>query len=483
MRILIFFDSFSKHRSTVKGSMVRHTLRMLTRLVSAGDGNLEKDIRILAACGHRSMSREYPQLKPCMIRPLKDTSTVIPGMILRQKNQKGFLRKEILDYSNKSDPYIVYLTWAKQQFDYQVLVCLSDSKVVQQFARTAGIPCIALRQGYSSPDLYDSVVFALDCEEPQYFPGDLLPIAALQRLLPVNLFESTLSPLTSRHAESIYRTAGRNVLIAFGKDVDDYRECRVSMEDVWDTVLPVLTKAGYVCYILSSGSSRVNPMSHREWEEARHLCETYKNVTWLSGIRSNLDRLRLIAKMDVVVSRYSSSGYDAILMGKPVVLLESLPWQAPGNALSIQDLLREGFRPSHLHQCREQSLCMANLLLRRILIPKELAFERSFFMERVEKLCVQAGVALGGEGTLIQQGLPKLIPEDFDWIRQQMTESYLLNHSGMLKVFGRHRQITNSPKLDRMRRKGRKLIRDPLKFLLDSQYIGLKTVGALLEKI
>lgn len=428
------------------------------------------------------MSREYPKLKPCMMHPSRDTSPVISGTLLRQKNQKGFLGKEILDCSNKSDPYIACLTWAKQQFDYQVLVCLFDSNVVQQFARTASIPCIVLRQGYPSPDLYDSVVFALDREVPQYFSGDLLPIAALQRLLPVNLFESTLSPLSSRHAESIYRTAGRNALIALGKDVDDHRECRVSMEEVLDTILPALTKSGYACHILLSGSSRGNLVSHHEWGEARHLRETSKNVTWLTDIRSNLDRLRLIAKMDVVVSRYSSSGYDAILMGKPVVLLESLPWQGLGNTISMQDLRREGFRPSHLHQCREQSLCMANLLLRRILIPKELAFERSFFMERIEKLCVQAGVALGGEGTLMQKGLPKLIPEDFDWIRQQMAESYIYTQSGILKPYRFSKLHTRSTKLDRMQRKWRKFLRDPLKFLLDSQHISLKTMGTLLKK-
>jgi hypothetical protein len=104
-------------------------------------------------------------------------------------------------------------------------------------------------------------------------------------------------------------------------------------------------------------------------------------------------------------------------------------------------------------------------------------------MDRIEKLCVHAGIALDGEQASALKDLSELAPGDLNRIHHQVPKPYLTNHSSMLKVFGRNGLIISSSKFDRMRRKGRKLIRDPVKFLLDSQYPSLKTVGALLEKI
>jgi hypothetical protein len=483
MRILIFIDAFSRFDSTQKGSIVRHTLRMFAASFSADAGNLGKDLRILAAHGHRSMSREYPQLKTCIIQPLSDTSSAISSTILRKNNQRDSPGREGLDCSNRSDFYKACLAWTKQRFDYQLIVRLSDNEIVRRFAVTAGIPCIVLREGYPSPYLYDSVVFELDREEPQCSSGDLLPFAALQRLLPVNIFEIALSPLVSRHTVSIYRSAEKNALIALEGDMNANTKGCASIDDVFNVVLPVLIRSGYVCYLLLSDARKGRSMRQHEYRAARRFCETSKNVVWLTGVRSDMDRLKLLAKMDVVVSRGSSSGYDAILMGKPVVLLERLPLQGFDNTISIQDLQREGFHQMHLNRCREYSLRMANLFLRRILVPKKLAFEKSYFMERVKRLCMQGNVAADREWPSTVEAITELMPEDLNRIRRQMAESYIYTQSGILKPYRFSKLHICSTKLDRMQRKWRKFLRDPLKFLLDSQHAGLKTVGALLEKI
>lgn len=475
MRILIFLDTFRISDSTQKGSVVRHTLRMFAASFSAGNVSIGKDFRILAAHGYRSMSRVYPKLKPRILHPLANESSILSGNLLRQANQ----RREFLDRFDDSGTYTACLAWAKERFDYQVILCLSGGEMVRKFAVAEGIPCIVLRQGYPSPYLYDCVIFDLDRESPPCLSGDSLPFAALQRLLPVNLYEIGFSPLAaSRHAESIYRSTGKNALIV----LDAESGCHIRTDAVFNVIMPALLRSGYACHLLPTDSRKGRSIRRHQYRAARRYRKTSENIVWLTGIRSDMERLKLLAKMNVVVSRNSCSGYDAILMGKPVLMLDDVAWAGVDNPFLLQDLQREGFCEKHLERCRAHSLRMANLLLRRILVSKGLAFEKKYFMERVKRLYIQGIAAAGWECDSTAEGSTEWMAEDIDRIRRRLPEPYLLGRSGALRIFGRRNAITGHSKLDRMRRKARKLARDPVKFLQDSQYSGLKAVGALLDK-
>lgn len=489
MRILIYLDA-PLHTGQAKfaKSMARRLVRMLADSLSKGNEEVLDTVRILIGQKYRFLSRDFPALEGRLFCPSRKEIGTHVGAEDRAPESSDATDTYNASQAYHPEPRESSLAWALGSFNCDVIVCLYENSAVRQFAQSVGIPCIFLRKGYCSTYLYDAVIFDVDEAVLPALPSDpvdLQPFSTLQRMLPKDLFDRALMPLDSRHARTIYRSIGNNVLIPLNRQDDSNTRPSLhdrNTKDLLMAILPRLTAAGYVCYVLPYPCSKRCSINRRDHRLAKRLCQSLKNVVWLTDIRTPGQCTSLINKMDVVIAQDSPLGFDAMLMGLPVILLGKTVWPGFENAASILDLENGRLCPEQLKACRQQSLRMANFLLRWALVPTGLAFDGTYFVHRIERLWARAkgGVWEGGPSSQVYNS--ETILSEYDVLRRYHLNSTCYKPTEQLLMHSQRAYHNYYNKLDRVQRKGRKFLRDPYKFLLDSQHLSLRSMGQILAR-
>jgi hypothetical protein len=292
--------------------------------------------------------------------------------------------------------------------------------------------------------------------------------------------DAAFRPLSIRHASAIYRNIGRNVLIPlqFRDDPNvilgsEYRTMLAFLRQV----VPILLKGGYVVYILPHPSAKARCLNRADHAAASAYCKSFKNVVWLADIDRRKDYLSLLKKMDVVVTINSRSGFDAMVMGKPVIPLGVAAYNL-GQMLTLADLVAGDPELLRRRQLKEHTCRVVNLLLRQFLVPKAFTFEFSNFISSVQRVC-QCQTVFETEGTVGLTDFLNVTPPLGLGNVNFMAPSFVSqNREEVTRFLVDGAKFQNKrDTLERIQRKLRKLWLDPHKFLTDSRYGFLRVLG------
>ncbi|WP_169725749.1 hypothetical protein [Maridesulfovibrio bastinii] len=299
------------------------------------------------------------------------------------------------DISNRYRAILEHIKYST--FDFQYIVYWGTNGAVQAFAKEHGIVPIAMEQGVTRTPFIESI-----CMDPLGVNGESftpltdldsvepLPLSVLQRCAIADVshgqeFDALYRPLTTKHAEDIMDGVGRNILIPLQLD-DDANILEHSdvgnMLDFLQQVIPQLVKVGYRCLVKPHPGALF-----RDYNVVRHeMCRTYvenqKGAFWIDGIDNREDYLCLIGKSEAVVVVNSSLGFEAMLMGCPVIPFGKAPYVFKNSPLTFSDVLSKkiNYESWQLHAEK-----VGTLLLFNYLIPKSKAFSYQFFCASVAR--------------------------------------------------------------------------------------------------
>ena len=157
-------------------------------------------------------------------------------------------------------------------------------------------------------------------------------------------------PISSRHADRLYRCSKPIALIAM--QLDDDSNCLIhskysGMAEMIREVVPKLVDGGWRVFVKphpgaapernTGGARWMNVEGHEN--SRRFVAENYaeEDVIWLDDVPVS-EYVSLLSKVDALVSVNSSMGFEAMLSGKIAVTLGNAPYNVGGGLPSIDDL-------------------------------------------------------------------------------------------------------------------------------------------------
>lgn len=162
--------------------------------------------------------------------------------------------------------------------------------------------------------------------------------------------DAMMRPITSRHAERIYRSDKPLALIAM--QLDDDSNCLIhsgysGMEQMIRETVPKLVNAGWRVLVKphpgaaperNSGARKMNVEGHERSREFIRVNFSEDEVVWLDDVPVS-EYVSLLAKSDALISVNSSMGFEAMLAGKIAVTLGNAPYNVANGLPTVDDLV------------------------------------------------------------------------------------------------------------------------------------------------
>lgn len=399
MNILFYLEPHPiRERSESFNWIGRAVIKMIEDHFFAGRTQ-SAEIKILASReARKKLLEEFPGCK-CLLKLRPDDEEFINDWNAPWNNNSITIWRQIMRGEGKiSARYQAILEHIKYSvFDFQYLVYWGSNGAVQTFAKEHRVVPIAMEQGVTRTPFIESI-----CMDPLGVNGNSFPpLSQLDKISPLPLpilqrcaladitddqkFDALYRPLSTKHAEVIMAGIGRNILIPLQLDDDanilEHSDVN-NMLDFLNQVVPPLAKAGYRCLVKPHPGASLRAYNAKRHDACRAFVLQQRKAFWIDGIDNRVDYLSLIAKSEAVVVVNSSLGFEAMLMGCPVVPFGKAPYVFANAPLNFSDILA---RTIDRKAWKVHAEKVGTLLLFHYLIPKNKAFNYSFFCTTVAR--------------------------------------------------------------------------------------------------
>lgn len=283
-----------------------------------------------------------------------------------------------------SQLYFDILEYIHRRYGFDNYVYWGTNGAIRKFAESAGVRSMSLGLGvtrypwesrYCDFDGGNGDAYSQKLDLSCFDPLDLERWNAEQMKGASSV--PGFAPLASRHAGEILRHDSPTAVIAL--QLDDDSNCIAhsdfsGMEQMVRSVVPQLVAAGWEVLVKPHPGAVLercidqdtlcNYLAHEACR--KFITEEFPDRTiWLDDIKPECYRT-FLSSVDAVICVNSSVGFEAMLMGKPVVALGRAPYNI-GSPLGIDDLCNGYDRDKYDDKARR----IANLMLNYYLYPKK----------------------------------------------------------------------------------------------------------------
>ena len=277
------------------------------------------------------------------------------------------------------------LEYAHKRFSFDQVAYWGTNHTIRNFAVSLGVSSVAMELGptrypfeetrYCDFAGVNGDAFTVNLKLPDFKPMDL------RRWRKEHGIDEGCGDgygqLTSAHASVINQHSKPLAVIAL--QLDDDANCLLysefkGMAEMVKSVVPKLVKAGWLVAVKphpganpSLGDAADRPMNIRAHQECRDFIAASfsENETfWLDDIAPACYKT-MISKIDALICVNSSAGFEAMLAGRPVVVLGRAPFNMRG-LLTLDDLISGYSGERYLDNVSR----MANVMLNYYLYPK-----------------------------------------------------------------------------------------------------------------
>jgi len=328
----------------------------------------------------------------------EENDFVLDGFTQEWNKQSLGLWKDLLSGCGKISAYyenILKRVYSAYKFD--VIVYWGTNGAVRNFSNAYNVPAIAMEMGCVRNPFFQSAYFDfrgvnggsyLNEIELEKFES-LYTLKQIQTLLPIKQFANKATDamhdvLYHKVADEIYKNSGKNVLIPL-QLMDDtniilYSKYETMLEFLEDVIPPLISK-GYSCFIKPHPGNVVRSINIEDHGKAQKYCNEIENVFWLDDFDNNKYLLSLYSKMDVFVVVNSSVGFEAMMLGKVIILLGKSPYNLSETLPTMEEFLIQNFNhQEYFHTITK----IVNLLLFHYLYFKQDAFSYGAFVNAVK---------------------------------------------------------------------------------------------------
>ena len=254
------------------------------------------------------------------------------------------------------------LQYLASAYSIECFAYWGSNKTIKNFCDAAGLQSVALELGPTRPPFRETRY----CDFAGVNGDSHSKMLDWRKFAPLNLSawrqsggiryadgareDAMRRPITSRHAEKLYRCGKPIALIAM--QLDDDSNCLVhskysGMEEMIKEVVPKLVDGGWRVFVKphpgaapernTGGARWMNVVGHEK--SKRFVVENYSedDVIWLDDVPAS-EYVSLLSKIDALVSVNSSMGFEAMLSGKVAVTLGNAPYNVGGELPSVDDL-------------------------------------------------------------------------------------------------------------------------------------------------
>ncbi len=394
MRILLYVE---RDRTDARQHWNRRVLESVLRMVdeqtadAAEAAYSQADVRVLMHSEHRSMMRVIRAAHPERIIQVTDVQSSDQRGAVRSSGLPLAVRRSRLHERRDAALDQHALGRIKHSlFDFDVLVHWGADPNIRCYAERLSADCVSVGDGLTSRSLYDAVYFdpfghggasllhkvELDQVEP-------LSPEALRGLLPmysVGGLYAAYRPLTGRYAARLYENAGKNVLAALPLESTASATGTAAVEQL----IHDLGTAGYTCW-LASPDAADGVLNSEEGALLKRLARRHGKVVAITGA---LQYLSLLRHVDYVAAAPGMPMYiDGLILEKPIMDLSASAHAGLPDVPTLAALVL-GRSTDELSARSEQSARrLATVALRHYLLPSQLAFKSSWFINYVERAC------------------------------------------------------------------------------------------------
>ena len=472
------------------------------------------EVRILLSRHYDKIIKEFPEMQPAILGMSAEENNKLTAMKLDWQNNP----KAIADWvdlmkgaGEVSEFYESVLERVQNgPYSFDLVINWATNGAIRNYCEKHGIHNISLEQGCVRNPIYESMyidamgvngmAMSRYIDLSRVVPMDM---EVLRLMLPSKsthdkAIDAIHNTIKSKYSAAIYEGIGRNVLIAL--QLKDDSNCILysdyaSMHEMLSEVLPVLHDAGYKCFIKPHPAAKdrlINQFDHDD-------CKTYlnsfeNNVYWLDDIVQNRDYIALLNKMDWIVTVNSSAGFEAMIYGKPVVILGDAPYRIGKQLPRLEDMLSDEF---DYNAYSDTCARIVTVMLRHYLVPSTMAHDFSYLMRYIDKATRAYDILQTNGASAMTDFIQGDVHLDFA-IKQQLTTERVLQSryakyrdklSPPTNLVDTPKPITvisNEKKLEQrsfkqsFSRKWAKLKRDPAKFCIDSKNPLLRYIGRLM---
>ena len=291
----------------------------------------------------------------------------------------------MLGRGDAADVVCEALQYAYKKFAFDQIVYWGTNRTIKNFASSVGARSVAMELGptrypfeetrYCDFAGVNGDAFTLNLKVADFEPMDLSRWRKENGIF-LNSGEG-YGPLASVHADVIERHSKPMAVIALQLD-DDANSLLYSdysgMAEMVRSVVPRLVEKGWMVAVKPHplanpdvGDAVNRQMNVRAHQECRAFIESSfdeSEVFWLDDIRPACYKT-MLSKIDALICVNSSAGFEAMLMGKPVVFLGRAPFNMTG-LLTLNDLI-DGYDSEAYSDNVSR---VANVMLNYYLYPK-----------------------------------------------------------------------------------------------------------------
>lgn len=282
-----------------------------------------------------------------------------------------------------------------KSYQFDVIVYWGTNGAVKNFSNQYSIPAIAMELGCTRKPFFQSVYFDfkgvngaayvneidLDKVKPQYTLEEIKTFLPLKQFKEKS-FDAMHDVLEHSCADAVYSDA-KKVMIPL-QLMDDaniilYSKYN-SMLEFLEDIIPSLVERGYRCFIKPHPGNIVRAINMQDHNSCKEYTQKFENVYWLEKFDNNKNLLSFYSKMDAFVVINSSVGFEAMLLGKTIVLLGHSPYNISKQLPSLEEFLADSFDKQEYMQT---ITAIVNLLLFHYLHHKDKAFSFNSFIEAI----------------------------------------------------------------------------------------------------
>lgn len=403
MNILFFMEPYPMRNNSVEFSWIAEELmKMLLDEYSKKYSISSHTTKLLCTRAiHSHLNAVYPndKVNDYILGLTKEENDYISKSFEDEWNIESLhIWKNLLEGKGETSLYyedILKRVYSKYKFD--VIVYWGTNGAVRNFSKNYNIPAIAMEMGCVRDPFFMSAYFDFRGVNGGSYLNEIelskfnapYTLEQIETILPIKQFadksiDALHDVIYHQVADEVYKNSGKNVLIPL-QLMDDtniilYSKYNTMLEFLQD-VIPKLSANGYSCYVKPHPGNVVRKINTDDHTKAKKYCDTVENVFWLDSFDNNKYLLSLYSKMDAFVVINSSVGFEAMLLGKIVILLGKSPYNLSNNLPTIEKFISEDFDYEEYLVCITK---IVNLLLFHYLYFKQDAFNYTSFINAIQ---------------------------------------------------------------------------------------------------
>lgn len=495
MKILFYLESFPVHNNYKSFiSVGEKVLKMLQDDYRGKIHNtIEPDeVKILVSRHYAPLQKKYQLLQPAFLKMTKEENNFLYAY------KQGCNEKEESDLSLFY--HSVFERIRSEIYNFDTIVYWTANSIVKRYCDQHGLFSVAMDFGSLREPFYDSLhIDALGLNEnamSSYVDLDLLediPLEQTRTLLPMmtsngmKIEDALYAPIKSKHVKAIYSKQTK-VLITL--QLQDENNCALSpyssMLEMLQEVVPLLSQAGFLSLIMPHPEAKKRVINQLDHEACKQYCKNIEHAVWVDDIEHKLTYPSLITKVDWIVTVNGSAGFEAMLFGKPVVILGDAPYKVKGMYHpTIEDLAyNKPLDDLYFIHCRK----IVAFMIQHYLVSSAYAFTLDFFSRYIERT-IKAESLLSTQGaTAMTKYLAAEAYLDHSiknriLAKSVIRERFQVDKSLKMKDQSEIAEVIVQDKSSRgvfTKKKFTKFRRDPAKYFIDSKNPFLHYIGKIM---